>query len=79
MKAREVPGWHYRDDWLYELKKQGARCIAVLDTGTTLYSSSGNDITFKFPELMPSKFKFISTFSLTISTSTYLVMGVSPP
>ena len=51
MKAQEVPGWHYREDWLYELKKQGARCIAVLDTETTLYSSSGNDITFKFPEL----------------------------
>jgi len=51
MKAQEVKGWRYRDDWLYELKKQGARCIAILDGGTELYSSSGNNITFKFPEL----------------------------
>ena len=51
MKAQEIKGWHYRNDWLYELKKQGARCVAALDTETRLYSSSGNDITFKFPEL----------------------------
>jgi len=38
-------------DWLYELKLDGVRCIAYLDTTTRLQARSGNDLTFKFPEL----------------------------
>lgn len=38
-------------DWLYELKLDGVRCIAYLDTKTRLQGRSGTDITFKFPEL----------------------------
>lgn len=38
-------------DWLYELKLDGVRCIAYLDTSTRLQARSGSDITYKFPEL----------------------------
>jgi DNA ligase D-like protein (predicted ligase) len=38
-------------DWLYELKLDGVRCIAYLDTNTRLQVRSGHDITHKFPEL----------------------------
>ena len=33
----------------------------------------------QFPELMPSKFKFILTFSLTILACSYFVMDASRP
>jgi DNA ligase D-like protein (predicted ligase) len=38
-------------DWLYELKLDGVRCIAYLDRDTKLRGRSGQDITYKFPEL----------------------------
>lgn len=41
----------YRNDWLYELKLDGVRCIAYLDNDTRLQARSGADITHIFPEL----------------------------
>lgn len=40
-----------REDWLYEQKLDGVRCIAFLDGTTKLQARSGNDITARFPEL----------------------------
>jgi ATP-dependent DNA ligase len=39
------------DDWLFELKLDGVRCIAYLDRDTRLQARSGQDITAQFPEL----------------------------
>jgi DNA ligase D-like protein (predicted ligase) len=38
-------------DWLYELKLDGVRCIAYLDTATRLQGRNGHSMTHKFPEL----------------------------
>lgn len=38
-------------DWLFELKLDGIRCIAFLDSTTRLQARSGTDITAQFPEL----------------------------
>jgi len=38
-------------EWLFELKLDGVRAIAVLDGDTKLYARSGASITHKFPEL----------------------------
>ncbi len=38
-------------DWLFELKLDGVRCIAHLDSDTRLQARSGQDITDQFPEL----------------------------
>ena len=39
------------DDWLFELKLDGVRCIAYLDRDTRLQARSGQDIAAQFPEL----------------------------
>jgi ATP-dependent DNA ligase len=39
------------DDWLFELKLDGVRCIAYLGRDTRLQARSGQDITAQFPEL----------------------------
>jgi DNA ligase D-like protein (predicted ligase) len=40
------------DDWVYERKLDGQRCLAVRDgRGTRLYSRSGRDVTVAFPEI----------------------------
>ena len=39
-------------DWLFELKLDGVRAIAILDGETKLYGRSGSEISRKFPELM---------------------------
>jgi len=39
------------DDWLFELKLDGVRCIAYLERDTRLQARSGQDITAQFPEL----------------------------
>ena len=39
------------DDWLFELKLDGVRCIAYLGSDTRLQARSGQDITAQFPEL----------------------------
>jgi len=39
------------DDWLFELKLDGLRCIAYMHTETRLQARSGQDITARFPEL----------------------------
>jgi len=39
------------NDFIYELKLDGVRCIAELDGGVKLQARSGQDITYKFPEL----------------------------
>jgi len=39
------------EDWLFELKLDGVRCIAYLDKETRLQARSGQDITAQFPEL----------------------------
>lgn len=38
-------------DWIYESKLDGVRCISHLDGGVSLQSRTGQDITYKFPEL----------------------------
>lgn len=38
-------------DYIYEIKLDGVRCIAYLDSDTRLQARSGADITHKFPEL----------------------------
>jgi bifunctional non-homologous end joining protein LigD len=41
-----------REDWLYERKIDGVRCVALLDSGKTeLQSRSGKIITHRFPEI----------------------------
>jgi len=40
-----------RNEWLYEQKLDGVRCVATLGDETELQSRSGNIITRKFPEL----------------------------
>jgi bifunctional non-homologous end joining protein LigD len=41
------------NDWLYEVKFDGYRCLAVRDTAgvTTLWSRRGNDFTAQFPNI----------------------------
>lgn len=41
----------FHNDWLYELKLDGIRCIAYLGSETRLQARSGADITSLFPEL----------------------------
>lgn len=40
-----------RDDWLFEPKLDGVRCVAFLGSETRLQDRKGKDITYKFPEL----------------------------
>ena len=40
-----------RQDFIYEQKLDGVRCIAILDSQTKLQARSGSAITHKFPEL----------------------------
>jgi len=51
MLAQSASGRRYPDDWLYELKLDGVRCIAFLGDDTRLQGRSGNDLTALFPEL----------------------------
>ena len=40
------------NDWLYEVKFDGYRCLAGRDTaGVTLWSRRGNDFTAQFPNI----------------------------
>ena len=42
----------WSEDWVYERKLDGMRCLAVRDgSGTRLYSRSGRDVTVAFPEV----------------------------
>ena len=40
------------DDWLFEVKWDGHRCLAALGAGTRLTSRTGRDVTGQFPELL---------------------------
>jgi bifunctional non-homologous end joining protein LigD len=40
------------DDWLFEVKWDGHRCLANLGTATRLTSRTGRDMTAQFPELI---------------------------
>jgi len=51
MFAQSGSGRHYPDDWLYELKLDGVRCITFLSDDTRLQGRSGNNLTALFPEL----------------------------
>lgn len=39
-------------EYLYEVKWDGIRCLAYLNRETLLYSRNGNDITYRYPELV---------------------------
>ena len=52
MYARSVPRLPESDDWLYEVKFDGYRCLAGKDsTGVTLWSRRGNLFTGQFPQV----------------------------
>ncbi|HKW17572.1 MAG TPA: hypothetical protein VJO35_08705 [Terriglobales bacterium] len=52
MECQRVAKLPEGDDWLYEIKQDGSRVIAVVDGGTVLlYSISGNDYTREFPHI----------------------------
>jgi bifunctional non-homologous end joining protein LigD len=46
----EMP--HDRSDWTFEVKWDGVRALGVVRAGTlSLFSSNGNDITLRYPEV----------------------------
>ena len=51
MLAQTMKPISFREDWLYELKLDGVRCIAFLGERTCLQGRSGSNITYQFPEL----------------------------
>jgi bifunctional non-homologous end joining protein LigD len=51
MLAQLAPEPFDDDDWRFEVKWDGHRCLAYLGTSTRLLSRTGNDATSQFPEL----------------------------
>jgi bifunctional non-homologous end joining protein LigD len=52
MYAQLVQQLPHSNDWLYEVKFDGYRCLAARDAaGVTLWSRRGNDFTAQFPNI----------------------------
>jgi bifunctional non-homologous end joining protein LigD len=53
MYARSVQALPEGADWLYEVKFDGYRCLAGIDSkGVTLWSRRGNRFTEQFPDIV---------------------------
>jgi len=55
MLLSEAPYPFTKDDWLFEYKWDGFRCLVVFDGKVTLLSRRGNDLTAYFPGLLEIK------------------------
>jgi bifunctional non-homologous end joining protein LigD len=56
MDCKRVPKLPEGDDWVYEIKQDGYRVVALVDRSTgVLYSMSGLDYTRQFPHCLRSE------------------------
>ncbi len=51
MLATPWPSVFDDDEWVFELKWDGVRCVLTSDDGIELYSRAGNQMTARYPEL----------------------------